>query len=315
MAVSALIPTYNRLSQLPRAIDSILSQTFPVGEIVVVDDGSTDGTADAILRRYGAAVRLIRQKHGGVGRARQRALEEARCEWVAFLDSDDVWLPRKLELEFQALECMGHEFGVCFTDCAYAGNPGLQLSPFEEAGLKPCAPFGPLEDSVKHILGRFTPIYIQSLLARRALLLEAGGFDEFLTVAEDTDLFFRLALKTGFCFVSEPLVEVDRAPGRPSPLMEAFARMDDQTYACKQHMFRKWLSLPELQDRAIRAAIEEHLRLLNYGWAAARLSRLQFRRALSNVQDLRTIGVSEGAIFGTLASRAARKLDRKIRRP
>ena len=86
MKVSALIPTYNRRKYIFRAIDSILSQTPPVTELIVVDDGSTDGSADAIEERYGSKVRLIRQENTGVSGARLRAIHEARGEWIAFLE-------------------------------------------------------------------------------------------------------------------------------------------------------------------------------------------------------------------------------------
>jgi len=314
MRVSALIPTYNRLSHLPHAIDSILAQTLPVDEIVVLDDGSTDDTASAIRERYGARVRVVRQANAGVARARQRAIEEAHGEWVAFLDSDDLWRPTKLERQFQALTALGDNFGVCFTNCAYTGNPGLHLSPFDEAGLDGTAPFGPLQDTVKFVLGKFTPIYIQSLLARRALLFEAGGFDEALKVAEDTDILFRLTFKTSFCFVAEQLVEIDRTPSRSDGLMDSFQKMDDRTYVCMQHMLSKWLALPELTDPGTRAQIREHLRLLNYGWAVGRFSQMQLKRALQNIHDLRALGDDYGTIFGTFAARAAGKLNRKLRR-
>jgi glycosyltransferase involved in cell wall biosynthesis len=101
--VSALIPTYNRRSHLTHAIDSILGQTVPVDEVIVVDDGSTDGTASAIQNRYGMRERVVRQANVGVARARQRAVEESRGEWIAFLDRDDLWRPTKLERQFRAL--------------------------------------------------------------------------------------------------------------------------------------------------------------------------------------------------------------------
>ena len=313
MKVSALIPTYNRLSHLPNAIDSILSQTVPVDEIVVVDDGSTDGTAESIRNRYGARVRVVRQANSGVARARQRALEEARGEWIAFLDSDDLWHPTKLERQFQALAALGSEFGVCFTNCTYAGNAELKLSSFQEAGLESPSQFSSLEDSVKYVLGRFAAILMPSLLVRRDLLTEAGGFDEVMKVAEDTDVLFRLTFRTKFCFVSEKLVDIDRTPSRAIGLVDSFNRMDDRTYTCKQHMLKKWLSLPELKDPDTRSMVEDHLRRLNYDWAANRLYQLQIRAALRNIHDLRDLGDDYGTILGTLATRAVRKLNHGCR--
>src|SRR5512135_2377456 len=95
MTVSAVIPTFNRLGYIRRAIDSVLAQTVPVDEVLVVDDGSTDGTAEALAAEYGAGVRIVKQANTGVSGARRRGVREARGEWIAFLDSDDEWTPNR----------------------------------------------------------------------------------------------------------------------------------------------------------------------------------------------------------------------------
>jgi glycosyltransferase involved in cell wall biosynthesis len=104
--VSVLIPTYNRAYCLPRAIDSALAQTYPHVEILVVDDGSTDTTADLVRERYGCdeRVRSVRQANGGVSAARNHGLRLARGDYVAFLDSDDVWKPWKLQVQIACLQ-------------------------------------------------------------------------------------------------------------------------------------------------------------------------------------------------------------------
>jgi len=93
LKVSAVIPTYNRRAQVGAAIASVLQQTVPVDEIVVVDDGSTDGTAEWIGSRYGAGVTVVRQQNAGVSAARNRGIRAAHGEWIAFLDSDDSGFP------------------------------------------------------------------------------------------------------------------------------------------------------------------------------------------------------------------------------
>src|SRR3954470_7513973 len=95
MNVSAIIPTFNRRQYIQRAIDSVLAQTLPVDEIIVVDDGSKDGTAAAVEAWYGSRVRVIRQENSGVSGARRRGIQEATGEWIAFLDSDDEWSPER----------------------------------------------------------------------------------------------------------------------------------------------------------------------------------------------------------------------------
>ena len=103
MSISVIIPAYNRESYLAGAIESVLSQTYPAMEIIVVDDGSTDGTAK-VARAYGERVHYIRQENSGAGAARNAGLARARGSLIAFLDSDDLWLERKLEAQATYLE-------------------------------------------------------------------------------------------------------------------------------------------------------------------------------------------------------------------
>src|ERR1022692_2070993 len=100
--VSAVIPTYNRARFVGEAIDSILAQSRPVDEIIVVDDGSTDNTVES-LKKYGAAIRCVRHQNNGPSAARNRGVKESKCDFVAFLDSDDLWVPRKNELQLRFL--------------------------------------------------------------------------------------------------------------------------------------------------------------------------------------------------------------------
>ena len=100
--VSVIIPTFDRISVLPRALDSVLAQTRPAGEVIVVDDGSTDGTAELLERDY-PGVTTIRQSNRGVSAARNAGLAAASGDWIAFLDSDDEWRPQKLERQLDAL--------------------------------------------------------------------------------------------------------------------------------------------------------------------------------------------------------------------
>src|SRR5208337_4579078 len=101
-SVSVVIPTYNRGELLIETIESILAQTAKPGEVIVVDDGSTDDTQER-LARYADRVRYVRQPNQGVAAARNHGVREARGKWIAFIDSDDVWHPRKLECQLRVL--------------------------------------------------------------------------------------------------------------------------------------------------------------------------------------------------------------------
>src|SRR6478735_1141484 len=97
-AVSIIIPTFNRVTKVVNAIDSVLNQVYPTEarEVIVVDDGSSDGTGDVLARRYGSRIRLLRQSNSGPSAARNTGIDVAQHELLAFLDSDDRWLPNKL---------------------------------------------------------------------------------------------------------------------------------------------------------------------------------------------------------------------------
>lgn len=308
--VSVVIPTFNRSTPLINAIESVLKQTYEDYEIIVIDDGSTDDTRDR-LRPYGERIRYFYQDNRGAGAARNKGIQVARGKWLSMLDSDDVWLPTKLERQLKALTIFGNEFGACFTDCTYVGSANCGLSSFEEAGLKTRSEFGRLDDPIKYSLGRYALILTPSLLVRRSLLKELNGFDEALVIYEDTDLIFRLVLKTRLCFVATPQVKIDRHASRPR-LTDLASQRGDQTYALQEYMLRKWLNLPEVVDLATRQIIHDHLRLLYYTWIAARLSGLRFAGALQRINDVRATGDNYPTILFTLLSRAARRVIRAV---
>lgn len=292
-----------------RAIDSVIAQTLPVDEIIVVDDGSTDGTMEAIRSHYGSRVNAIRQENSGVSAARSRAVSEARSDWVAFLDSDDVWLPTKLERQFEALSTLGGEFGACITNCDYFGDVEHSLTVFEEGGLKTDSVFGQLNNPIKYILGTYAAIYVQSLVVLRSLIKEVGGFDSALSLAEDRDLIFRLAFKTKFCFVSTPLVGIDRTPA-VSRLTGLLEHKSDQSYGWLELVREKWLAHPKLVDRDTRQTLRQELIALYYSGAVERLRDLRLAAAMQKINKIRCMGPSYPEIGFKLLSRAAKKLSR-----
>jgi glycosyltransferase involved in cell wall biosynthesis len=308
LRVSALIPTYNRRTQVLRAIDSVLAQTAPVDEIVVVDDGSPDGSAEAIRSRYGSRVTLLQQENAGVSAARNRGICEARGEWIAFLDSDDVWLPTKIERQFEALAALGDEFGVCFTDCVFEGNPEKKLSVFQETGFESAPKFGPLEDPAKYVLAEREPFYTQSLLVRRSLLQGSSGFDHALVLREDTDVLFRLTFRTKFCFTSEALVRIDRNPSRSVGLCNLYAMRDDRMFDSLRLLYTKWLALPEVAGTEYEQPLREMLRKLYYNSIESKFHELKIGPAFREIGRLNAMGEGYASILSTLVSHKIGKL-------
>jgi glycosyltransferase involved in cell wall biosynthesis len=316
VTVSALIPTYNRRSHVFRAIDSVLAQTVPVDEIIVVDDGSTDGTAEAIRTRYESRVVIFTQTNSGVSAARNRGIREARSEWIAFLDSDDIWLPTKIERQIEALAMLGSEFGFCFTDNVFVGNPHMTRSVFEETGFEAASGFGPLEGPTDRLVSGKEPFFTSSLFVLRSLLEELDGFDETLIVGEDADLVFRLSFKTKFCFVAAPLAEVDRTPSRDG-LCNLYTTRDDRKYDSFERRYNKWLGMPEVAGTRHERPIRDTLREFRYDSAEAKIHEFRIGPAFGEIGRITAMGESYMAVFATLLRRKLAKMrrSRPIRGP
>ena len=201
--VCAVVPTYNSADSLPNAIESIRNQNWPGLEIIVVDDGSTDDTA-AVLRKLGAGdLRVIRQKNGGPGAARNRALEITAAEWVAFLDADDIWLPHKLEMQ---MDCLRSErsHGFCYADSlrrTISGTESVRRAPGLAKGAFRSLLLGPRFD-------------LSTVVVRRDCFAQVGLFDPELRTGEDWDLWLRLSALCHGCYVPKPL-SVYRVPSDP----------------------------------------------------------------------------------------------------
>jgi glycosyltransferase involved in cell wall biosynthesis len=184
--VSVIIPTYNRRDLLPRAIDSVLAQTHRVDEIIVVDDGSTDGTADMLQARYGERVKHVWQSNAGVSAARNHGLRLARGRYLALLDSDDEWLPEKTALQMAFLESRP-DFGMVVCDVERIDGDYRHIDVFHRREVI-------REDgwALRWLL--HNPALIPaSVMLRRQVVDQLGGFDEALRTAEDLEFHLRVA--------------------------------------------------------------------------------------------------------------------------
>jgi glycosyltransferase involved in cell wall biosynthesis len=256
--VSVVLPTYNRRGVLLEAIASARGQTFDDLEILVCDDGSSDHSREAVqaLAAEDARIRWIEGGHSGFpGVNRNRGIRAARGEWIAFLDSDDLWRPRKLERQLAVLKAAPDAaFIYCYAQEQRPHRRPRRMTPFRVRR----------EGRMFETLLFYSLIQTPTVLVRRELLARAGLFDEAqrLTIGEDYELFLRLAGLADFHFVPEDLVicrtqadsiSADRLDGiaqvervvsaamereRVAPALAArvLARLDLRRY--KQHLLR-----------------------------------------------------------------------------
>jgi glycosyltransferase involved in cell wall biosynthesis len=206
--VSVVIATYNMGQYLPRAVQSVLRQSYPNIEVLIVDDGSTDDTP-AVVRQWDGEprVRAWRQPNGGQARARNQGVAGSRGQFVAFLDADDEWMPDKLERQMPL----------------FTGRPGLGVvySDFErmDADGRPLPKGGPVQmyrGSVSGPLLIDNFVSFQTAVVRRECLERHGAFDESVRMGDDYELWLRLSAHCEFDFIAEPTVHYRIWPGQMS---------------------------------------------------------------------------------------------------
>lgn len=201
--VSTIIPTYNRVDLVQRAIDSALAQTRPVDEIVVVDDGSTDGTGDVLRSRYGDSIQYHWQANAGVSAARNQGMALARGDYFALLDSDDVWLPNKTRLQAAFLDAHPH-IGMVLCDVARVDADGTPIDVFRRRDAIPRDGWVLADVLMNPALAPASAMF------RREVYAQTGGFDTTLRTAEDIDFHLRVARHWQIGIVEATLVEAMR---------------------------------------------------------------------------------------------------------
>ncbi len=219
--VSVILPTYNRAHLLCRAIESVLNQTYKDFELIIVDDGSEDNTGELVTRYTDKRIRYVPlEKNMGAAAARNRGIQASRGKYIGFHDSDDEWLPEKLEKQIKIFKTLSPEVGLVYTNMLRVHNNGST-----EYLNSPTVTQGEIIDSEKleyHVFG----IGIQSTLIRKECFEKVGIFDEEFPRFIDLELFIRLAKHFGFYRIHEPLVKYYETEGISSNQMaEATARI------------------------------------------------------------------------------------------
>ena len=192
ITISAIIPAYNAEKYLARSIDSVLAQTCPVDEIIVVDDGSTDKTAE-IIKRYGDKVRYIHQDNAGVSAARNAGIHAATGDWIAFLDADDEWLPKKIERQ---VENLTRNPDLVWTTGNYLECLCEEQRCAEQTPVSQCLQYQKNKDyydSYFQAIQLYQSGHTICMLIQKKVFHEVGRFSVDLSLAEDIDLWLRIA--------------------------------------------------------------------------------------------------------------------------
>ncbi|HEV7137097.1 MAG TPA: glycosyltransferase family 2 protein [Steroidobacteraceae bacterium] len=203
--VSIILPVFNRLHYLRAAVDSVLAQTFEDWELIIADDESgaeTQRYMKDVSARIGPRVKVLWLKHvGNPDAVRNIALREVQSPYVAFLDSDDVWLPRKLQAQLEAMRSCGtREWS--YTRCLFVDGSGQPLTG------KPSLRYPQVKDGwiLESVLAGEAAVVQSSFMATRQALAAVGGYPEDMPGIGDYELFVRLALRSEISFIDEPLV-------------------------------------------------------------------------------------------------------------
>lgn len=306
--VSAIIPTYNRGNVVCEAIDSVLQQNYPHLEVIVVDDGSKDETQEK-LKAYGNKIRVVTQENAGPAVARNRGIAVSRGDLIAFLDSDDLWLPSKLERQVALLQRAGESVPCCLCNIMMRWLD-REIASFDVAWLNP-----PVEEgvwlNVDEVLATRFVLFNQAIVIRREVLERIGGFDESLRFYEDYDLPLRLSLEGPWAFVREPLVIWRQTKGSLiSEVPEKTVQLAGMMVQVLERQLTKvkdgpqYASLRIILSRELKRA-RRHLRLARMGqtgsWHASSISK-----SLRRIEQYRSAIFRRSPLFPKMKTEAVR---------
>jgi glycosyltransferase involved in cell wall biosynthesis len=267
--VSVIIPTFNRRAMLLEAIDSVLAQSFTEFELIVIDDGSTDGTAE-YLARLDETIRVERIEHRGPAAARNRGVALARAPLIAFLDSDDLWAPTKLERQL-AFMSTNPDCAISQTNEIWIRN-GRRVNP----GVRHRKRGGDIFiDSLRTCL-----ISMSSTMMRTDLFRSLGGFDESMDAAEDYDLWLRILIDHEAGLLDEPLVT--RRGGHPDQTSAKTPALDRFRILALTKLLADG-QLSQARRMAVVEVLAEKCRI--YGGGLAQRGRIDQARLYERIAD------------------------------
>jgi len=211
--ISVIIPTFNRKDLVTRAIESVVNQTLQPYELIVIDDGSTDGTSEIIKSEF-PQIKYIWQENTGISNARNLGIQNSKGNWIAFLDSDDEWLPKKLEYQFNAIQT-NSEFQIFHTNEIWIRN-GKRVNPKNKH-----------QKYGGHIFEKCLPLCVispSSVLIKKDIFKKYGLFDTALPACEDYDMWLRICAFLPVYYLEEPLLK--KYGGHNDQLSKKFWGMD-----------------------------------------------------------------------------------------
>lgn len=285
--VSVIIPAYNCAAYIREAVDSALAQDYPALEVIVVDDGSSDGTG-AALAAYGERIRLLSQRNRGCAAARNLGLAHARGSHVAFLDGDDVWRPDKIRRQIEAMRRSGHRMAYSRFIVWHPDGDGSYPSAermFGTDGAAHVSDCALVTGATYDALLLDCIVWTSTVLIEKSALMEAGGFDESLQLGEDYDLWLRLSRRLSMLGIEEPTALYRQHPAS----ITRGARAINYEYLVLMRALERWGGGASGSSAAIRKRLARSM--FNHGYAHyrygdARIGVASFFRCLRH-GDLR----------------------------
>jgi|TARA_B100001769_G_scaffold109239_1_gene84974 glycosyltransferase involved in cell wall biosynthesis len=243
--ISIVIPTFNRIGSLPRALDSALNQTYQPSEIIVVDNGSSDGTTKLLRERY-PSIRLLIEKKLGVSAARNKGIRHSKFQWIALLDSDDAWDKTKLEKQKNALASSQDQFRLVHTDEIWIrnGNKFNQMKKHQKFG----------GDIFNNCLS-LCCISPSSVLINKNIFKEVGYFDESLPVCEDYDLWLKICSQEKILFINQKLTL--KYGGHKDQLSKTYWGMDRFRIKSLENLILNYKLKPDQKINAIKTIVKK----------------------------------------------------------
>ena len=243
--ISIVIPTFNRIGSLPRALDSALNQTYQPSEIIVVDNGSSDGTTKLLRERY-PSIRLLIEKKLGVSAARNKGIRHSKFQWIALLDSDDAWDKTKLEKQKNALASSQDQFRLVHTDEIWIrnGNKFNQMKKHQKFG----------GDIFNNCLS-LCCISPSSVLINKNIFKEVGYFDESLPVCEDYDLWLKICSQEKILFINQKLTL--KYGGHKDQLSKTYWGMDRFRIKSLENLILNYELKPDQKINAIKTIVKK----------------------------------------------------------